>query len=53
METIGIRVTLGTLAQLSVVVALPITPALAQITPDATLEAERSRITLASCHFLM
>lgn len=45
LERMGVRVTLGALAQLSVIVALTSIPALAQITPDATLGAERSRIT--------
>ncbi|HEY9834636.1 MAG TPA: filamentous hemagglutinin N-terminal domain-containing protein, partial [Stenomitos sp.] len=44
-ERTGISLVIGTIAQLSVVMAIPSSPTLAQITPDTTLGAESSRIT--------
>jgi filamentous hemagglutinin family protein len=45
LERTGIGIAIGTLAQLSVVIAIPSNRTLAQITPDTTLGAESSRIT--------
>jgi hypothetical protein len=45
LERTGIGIAIGTLAQLSVVIAIPSSPTQAQITPDTTLGAEGSRLT--------